>query len=395
MIQLFTINHERAPLLVREQLALTDKCLVEWQEALDSQASITGSVLLSTCHRFECYLHTTTNQTSFIKEKMRSCFNFNGDQFDRFVDVKTEQLAVQHLYEVTTGLQAAIKGETQILGQVKQAYFAAQANGSTDKEIHRLFQSVLHFAKDMHKKTGINNHPISLSRMAYQFAAEKLSKERLAVVILGAGKMAKLAIEYITGTSNDMITVLNRSKEALTALNQQFDVTVADLSTVSDQLENADLIISTLNVDQPFLTASMLQTRSRKKPLMIIDLSVPRSVEASVGLLEEISSYNLDDLAAMIDHHAYLRRDKADLIQQAIERAVPEVYRTVFQQSEEALKTLFTTKSQHLDQLMASVANKLPGLTAREQQVIEDHLSYALHLNLKPTLDELKKMNKQ
>ena len=393
MIQLFTINHETAPLFIREQLVLTDKQLEAWQQVFANEASIRGSVLLSTCHRFECYFHTTTDQTSVIKQEMAKRFAVSEDQFEDFVDVKTDQSVVQHLFEVTTGLQAAIKGETQILGQVKQAYLHAEAKGCADTVIHRLFQRALHFAKEMHQETAINHHPISLSRIAYQFAVEKSLKQPLAVVILGAGKMAKLAVEYITGTSTSTVTILNRSKQALTSLQQHFDVTVADLSTVSDHLGDADLIISTLDVDQPFLTRAMLTESSCLQPLMVIDLSVPRSVEASVGRLEHIDYYNLDDLAAVIDRHAYLRKDKAELIQQAINSNALEVYQQIFHQSEQEIKALFTKKQQQLDELLTSVTNKLPDLTVREQEVIKDHLSYALHLNIKPTLDELKQTN--
>lgn len=341
---LLGINHRTAPVALRESLAIGSERLPAVLAALKQKFPGPGveGVLLSTCNRTELYIARPSQSPPDI-ETLRG---FLAEQCGADLDALTaasihreQQPAVHHLFRVTAGLDAMAVGETQIVGQVRRAYEAAQRADTVGPALHRIFQSALREVKQAHQQSGVATLRQSVSSMAVEFAGNLFeSFADKTVVGLGAGEVTKATLRRMLEKKPGRTWVVNRTAEAGLELAAQLGLSSDSSTTLSggarpwealdEVLVEADVVLTGTAAAEPVITAERfkpLLKRRRHRPLFLIDLAVPRDVEPAVGTLPNVYLYNIDDLnAALAD--VPRRREKIDrceaLVRDAAERCL-------------------------------------------------------------------------
>lgn len=313
-VSVFGLNHRSAGLDLRERIAFRRE---EWAEAARRVRDACGaseSVLLSTCNRTEIYLAGAGGDVA------ASCTRFLA-QF-RGVDAGAiaaraytnhDASAVRHLFRVAAGLDAMVFGETQILGQVRDAYETARRAGATGPVLNHLFQRALHVAGRIHAETEIGRGGVSVPSVAAGLASrvfEDLSRRTLLVV--GAGETAELAAAAFRHRGVRRIFVANRTREHAEALASRFGGEVHEIGSLAAILPRADIVVCCVETIRPLIARAEAESAARARrgePIVFLDLGVPRNVEPGADECENVYLFDLDDLQAIAGRNL-LRRQR-------------------------------------------------------------------------------------
>lgn len=297
------LNHRSAPLSVRETLAFSPAQLPPALARFQSRFPSAEVVILSTCNRVEIYVARPLRAEPSLDHLVAFLSEFHSlpaDQFQTHLYHLEDRAAVEHLFRVASSLDSMVVGETQILAQVKHAYAAACQLHSAGSITHALFQRAIAAAKNVHDSTGLSAGRLSLASVAIDLARSVFDRfHDKTVLCIGAGKMAGLMLKNLQGLAPQRILITNRSLDRAQAMAAQFHATAAPIDTLDSLLTSADIILTSTGATVPLLTVahfkSLLKPR-RYRPAVIIDLAVPRDVEAAVGELDNVYLYNVDDL---------------------------------------------------------------------------------------------------
>ena len=373
MLHVFSINNQVVSLNEREQYVLNESEKNALYQQLSEKAA-TQVVILSTCQRFEVYIEATDLARKKTKEILLAFFELTPSVFrHQFIEYSGDA-ALTHLLKVSTGLLAHVLGETQVLGQVKTAYQEAVSYQTITKSFHTIFQSVFRFSKQMHKQTGINDHPVSLSYSAYQFIESKVTTTQT-ILVLGAGKMGRLFIDYVLNSQHKLI-VLNRDQTKLMHLPET--VTVGTLSDWTAYIESADIVVSSLELESPLITYQHLHNKAITH-LLMLDLALPRSIEPMIQTLAGIELFDLDQLGETIDKHHFVRQQKATIIMEQIVEEVENLKKTLHHQRfDDERRRQFLFRDQLLTETMADIERQLPDLKKKERTIIKHHVKQAV-----------------
>ncbi len=373
MLHVFSINNQVVSLNEREQYVLNESEKATLYRQLSEKAT-TQAVILSTCQRFEVYIEAKELARKRTQEILIDFFELTPAVFDyQFIEHSNDD-AFTHLLKVSTGLLAHVLGETQVLGQVKMAYQEAVTYQTVTKSFHTIFQSVLRFSKHMHKQTGINDHPVSLSYSAYQFIESKVRAKKN-ILVLGAGKMGRLFIDYALDSQHKLI-VLNRDQSKLAHLPEA--VTVGKLSEWPAYIDSADIVVSSLELETPLITHDYLRHKAITH-LLMLDLALPRSIEPSLQTHPGIELYDLDQLGETIDRHHFVRQQKATIIMAHITEEVSKLNETLHrQQFDDDRRRRFLFRDQLLTKTMTDIDRELPDLPTKERTTIQHHVKQAI-----------------
>ena len=276
------VSHKHAPLEVREQLYLGDGHAVELARLLEG-------VVLSTCNRTEIYLAGGDADSA-----RRALEAASGLDLDRVLAVWEGDEAVDHLFRVSAGLDSLVPGEGEILGQVRLAYEQALTAGATGPVLNRLFEDALHAGKRVRTEAKLAEMPESVAASAVDLAERALrSLERKRALIFGAGRMSELAARDLR-TRGAEVVVSSRTLESAQELAERVGGRAAPFDAVAVELIEADLVVSATRCPYPILHAEAVQ--SRAKPLVLIDIAVPRDLDPAIGELEGCTLYDIDAL---------------------------------------------------------------------------------------------------
>ena len=301
------ISHRTAPVEVRERVDFNVRGLTQALAALATRGSAKEAVIVSTCNRAEVYIAcddaaaASVDVTRFITEFTDVPRRDLEPHLQQFVDLD----AARHLFRVSAGLDSLVVGEPQILGQVKEAHTAATETQTTGPVLNRLFHSSFAVGKRVRSETGLGSGAVSVS-----YAAVALAKKIFGdvggrnVAVIGAGEMGKLTALHMKTQGVHQMTIVSRTMAhaagAAQAIGGATAAAWAELDTV---LGNTDIVISATGAAQPILTKAHLEQimrPRRNRPLFIIDIALPRDVEAAAGEIEQVFLYNLDDLQATV-----------------------------------------------------------------------------------------------
>ncbi|SHG89684.1 glutamyl-tRNA reductase [Thermosyntropha lipolytica DSM 11003] len=315
-ILLTGLSYRTAPVEVREKLALCTHDLKEAYTCLKNEEGIEGVVILSTCNRMEIY--ATTRDLDKARERVYAFLA-------AYSGIKREELkpylydlscydAIYHLFKVASGLDSMVLGETQILGQVKEAYMRAKEEGATEGVINTLFQKALYVGKRVRTETMIDQHPVSVSYAAVELARSILGTlNGRTVMLIGAGEMSELAAYYLLQNGASSVIVSNRSYENALKLAAKFNGQAVRFDEIENYLLVVDIVISCTAAQHYVMRRDncykALQNRGGKKIIMI-DIAVPRDIDPELGEIEGVFIYDIDDLKDVIDG-SYLARQKA------------------------------------------------------------------------------------
>ncbi len=296
------LNHRTAPVELREQLAVQPGELPEVLSAVRRELKIPECVVLSTCNRVELYTLLPDldghagRLKSFLSRFHGLAPEFLGDRFYWYLQPDS----VRHLFRVAAGLESMVLGESEILGQVREAYAQAVECGSVGSVFHRLFQTAIWTGKEVRSRTRIGQGAVSVSSVAVELARRIFRDLKTkAVLTLGAGQMGQQAVQCLKGHGVTSIGVANRSVEAAASLAQAVDGKVALLDRIEIDLIEADIVICSTAAQGYLLSQPQIRrvmTLRRQRPLFLIDISVPRNLDPQIGALENVYLYDIDDL---------------------------------------------------------------------------------------------------
>ena len=307
------LSYKTAPVEVRERLAVRPSLLPCQGCRLKLGAGLDEVVLLSTCNRVEVYGATS----SWIQGKVFRIFQLLCPDLDvtPYVYVKEGAAAVEHLLSVTGGLDSMVIGETEITGQVKNAYQAAQQFGLTGRVLNRWFQTALQVAKEVRTHTGIGRGATSVGSVAVELA-EKIFAGDLSdktVMILGAGKMGEACVRHLAKRGARSVLVANRSLERAQTLAAELGGRALPFGGRLQALIEADIVVSSTGSPTTVLhkseIAGVLKARSNR-PLVLVDIAVPRDIAADVEELENVYLYNIDHLEAIVRENSRTREQE-------------------------------------------------------------------------------------
>jgi glutamyl-tRNA reductase len=317
-MQLFTfgINHQTAPLSVREQVAFNADGLENALRDLVENGAAKEAAILSTCNRMELYCNSTHPEQAV--DWLARYHHMSRKDIEPYLYKLPREQAVKHSFRVASGLDSMVLGEPQILGQMKQAVRQAEQAGTLGFLLHKLFQRTFSVAKDVRTQTEIGANLVSMAAAAVKLAERifpSIADQR--VLFIGAGEMIELNAVHFAARAPKHITVANRTLERAQSLARRFDGTAITLTDLPEQLALHDIIITCTASQLPILGKGMVESaiKARKhRPLFIVDLAVPRDVEAEVADLSDVFLYSVDDIAEVV-------KDGLDARQGAVKEA--------------------------------------------------------------------------
>lgn len=308
------LSHHTAPVSVREKVAVSENTLAHALAELRKLDPVEGVLVVSTCNRVEVYA-TTGGEPGYGARAVRNFLATQDPGVDRHLYERHGTEALRHLFRVASSLDSMVVGEPQILGQVKQAYAAAEAAGSVNPYLARAFKRAFGVAKRVRTETAIGKAAVSMSFAAVELGKKILgSLEGTTVALLGAGKMSALAARHMQNAGCGKILVVNRSPERARALADECGGEVRAWGDLPSVLVEADVVICSTAAPHAVVTVdvvSRVRKARRHRPLFFVDLAVPRDVDPRVNELEDVYVYDVDDLDKVIDENRRARAEEA------------------------------------------------------------------------------------
>lgn len=315
------LSYKTTPVEVREQLAVHRSRLQCSGCRLKLRGGLAEVVLLSTCNRVEIYgvspwIHGRVQ--SLFQELTSSDFDFTPHLY-----VKEGAEAAKHLFAVASGLDSLVIGETEITGQVKNAYQAAKDAGLVGRKMNRLFQSAFSVVKAIRTNTGIGRGATSVGSVAVELAEKVFDRDLSSktVMILGAGKMGEACVKHLAKRGAKTVLVANRSVERAERLATEFGGRAVRLEDSAAALTAADILVSSTGSPDIVLkrddVAKILPAR-RNRPLVLVDIAVPRDIDPAVAGLANVFLYDIDDLEAVVRENTKHREQELALCHRII-----------------------------------------------------------------------------
>jgi glutamyl-tRNA reductase len=303
------INHKTAPVSLREKVAFSEDRLLAALRTLRQEAGVAEVVIVSTCNRTELYWAGSASGAELSQWLERH----HGNNLDLAPSlyVHQEQRAVRHAFSVASGLDSMVLGEAQILGQLKDAYRAAQEAGSTGPSLNKLFQAAFAAAKRVRSETRIGENAVSLASATVSLARRVYSDlSAHTALLIGAGDMNALAARHFTSAGVKRMVIANRTLARAQTLAAELNAHAVGLEDLDQELARADIVISCTASLVPLITRSAAETAirvRRRRPILMVDLAVPRDIDPAVGDLEDVYLFSIDDLQQLVDENRQQR----------------------------------------------------------------------------------------
>jgi glutamyl-tRNA reductase len=373
----FGINHNSAPVAVREKVAFAPEVMVEALRHAQSHAGIAELVIVSTCNRTELIAASEHEDAlQRLKHWLTRFHHLSDDALDGCCYAFHQRDALRHLMRVAAGLDSMVLGEPQIFGQVKSAYAVAQEAGVIGSELSRVFQHTFNIAKRVRTDTAIGENPVSIA-----FAAVSLSQRifadlrKTAALLIGAGETIELVARHLQEQGVTRLIIANRTLERAQELAQLFGAEPVMLADIPTILPQVDIVISSTASQLPILGKGAVERalKVRKhKPIFLVDIAVPRDIEPEVGDLADAYLYSVDDLRDIIDANMRAREDEARKADQLIDQGVDEFERSRRQlDAVTTLKAFRTQAEQIRDAELDKALKQLASGTRPEEVVCE------------------------
>jgi len=312
------VNHRSGPLSVLERVTLSAEGHPKAVATLANRDNIREVAVLSTCNRTEIYAVTEKFHGAFddISEFLMGVGGLNSEDLSAFVFAQHDEAAVAHLFEVAAGLDSVVIGESEILGQVKSAWEIAQNEGGARGTLNLLFRHAITAGKRARTETSIGRGTVSMSHAAVEMAIERLgSLSGAQVLVVGAGAMGDGIAVALHDAGAGEIIVANRTAERGNALAERVGGRAVGFERLPEVLGSADLVLTCTGSEEPVITAELISTaRQPLRPLLLVDIALPRDVEPAVGALPEVTVWDLDDLRNWAERGLNSRLSEVDSV---------------------------------------------------------------------------------
>jgi glutamyl-tRNA reductase len=322
------VSHKTAPVALRERVALPNGRAEEFLRALVGDAEVHEAVAISTCNRTEVYLvvgDAVEAETTVLGMLARQAGIRPTELAEAIYAVRNCD-AARHLFRVTAGLESMIIGEAEVQGQVKRAYELALGAGVTGPLTNRMFGAALATGKRVRSETGISQRRVSVPSVAVDLAQETIGAlgERR-VVVLGTGEMAELTARALAERGVHTVFIANRRRERALALAEQFEGRVAGMDDMPVELEAADIVLASTASPHPIVGSdelSLVMQERGGRPLLLIDIAVPRDVDPLCAELPGVTLYDVDDLQAVVARNLQVRAAEARAADAIVEEEI-------------------------------------------------------------------------
>jgi len=317
------INHATAPLALRERLTFSEENLRAALARLTcggGMGELSELIILSTCNRIELYAAAPRAAVSGLENFLAETRGVPLNEFSPHLYRLRDMDAIQHLLNVSAGLDSLVLGEPQILGQVTRALELARGVGAAGATLNRIFQAAIHAGKRARTETAIARNPASVSSLAASVAEKTVGEIRAAqVTILGAGEMAELTVEALRKRGVEKITVINRTLERAQTLAQRWNAQAATFESLPENLRRADILIASTGAPHTLVSAEMIRAAGRERPLALIDIAVPRDIDPDCAALPGVTLFDMDSLNAALETSLAQRAAQVPHVQAILE----------------------------------------------------------------------------
>ena len=327
------INHNSAAVEVRERVAFAPEQVAEALVDACRAVAVEEVVVLSTCNRTEIYAVPTPGVSPAAKameliDWMANYHHLSAEDLRRSAYHFEAEAALQHIVQVAAGLDSMVLGEPQIFGQLKSAYAVASEAGTVGTELGRLFPRAFTIAKRVRTDTAIGENPVSVAYAAVDLASHIFTDlSQCGALLVGAGETVELVARHLVDAGIKRIVIANRTLGRARELAQRFGAEAVLLAEIPDQLLNADIVITSTASQLPILGKGAVEQaiKARKhRPMLMVDIAVPRDIEAQVGELRDVYLYTVDDLREIVDENLRNRQSEARKADQLIEQGIRE-----------------------------------------------------------------------
>lgn len=373
------INHQTAPVSLRERVAFADDRLADALSALRALPSVSEVAVLSTCNRTELYA-VADDQGRALGDWLAS-HPGEASGLESYFYWHHDANAVRHLFRVATGLDSLILGEPQILGQVKHAWAAARAAGTLGTQLDRLFQQSFVAAKRARTDTRIGANPVSVASAAVRLAQSTFARpEDSTVLLVGAGETVELVARHLAQAQVKRLLVANRTLTHAQDLASRHGGMALPLADIDRHLADVDIVFSATASREPILhraqvAAALAQRRHR--PMLLLDLAVPRDIDADVAFLKDVFLYTIDDLERAVEDNRRSRRAAAEAAETIVELQVSRFVETLAASSRTApLKRLRAHADQARDDVLAKARQQLEN--GQDPKAVLEFLAHTL-----------------
>jgi len=314
------LNHQTAPLAVRERVVFSPDALGHALRDLLAGPRVKEAAILSTCNRTEVYVHGGEPQP--VVRWLEDFHRVPKDSLTPYIYTLPRERAVTHAFRVASGLDSMVLGEPQILGQMKQAVRHAESAGSLGLVLNRLFQRTFAVAKDVRTQTDIGSASISMAAASVKLAERifpAISDQRL--LLIGAGEMIELTATHFAARNPKSITIANRTLERGKQLAERFHAEAITLNEVPEVLARFDIVVTCTASSLPIIGKGLLERvvkARRHAPIFIVDLAVPRDVEREAAELDDVFLYSVDDLSNIVKDNLQVRKEAVVQAEQMI-----------------------------------------------------------------------------
>jgi glutamyl-tRNA reductase len=394
-LAVLSISHKRAPVALRERFHLGSEAAREL--ALRLGDDLCEAVVLATCNRTEVYLVADALEAA-VQQACVELARLAGPapvELEQVLEIRYDGEAAGHLFRVAAGLESLVPGESQILGQIRDAYTAALAGGTTGPSLNRLFRQALEVGKRVRAETAIGEKPASVAAAAVELARRGLGGlAGRRILVVGAGKTGALTAGVFASQGAGVIVVASRTRRQAIQLAQRLGGEAIGLDGVESELERADVVISATASPKPLLTAAQvgraMEARAGR-PLLLIDIAVPRDLDPQIRSVEGCRLYDIDELQSLVAESIAARREESHKAEAIV---VGELERFARRQRALEVAPVIESLSCHAQTIrmdaLANAAPKLAELSSRERAMVETLTAQIVSRLIHPAIVRLK-----
>jgi glutamyl-tRNA reductase len=391
------LNHKRAPVQLREKLAVDDAAIQSALAELQKSFSAQEMVILSTCNRVELYsVHDGAPPAAeIVTDVLARRHGVAPDALAPALYTHQGTEAVRHLFRVASSLDSMVLGETQIIGQVKDAYLAAQAAGATGRVFNRLFQQALAVAKRVHTTTSLGEKNVSVPSVASRLAEkifQELAEKRL--VIIGAGEMGELTLGAFRNRGVTRIHVINRSIENARTLAAKYGGQAHGLEELAAILPKGDIVIACIRADNYVLNVDSVRAAlsARKHDAMfLIDIAVPRNIHPEVNEIDNVYLFNIDNLEQIVQQNVVDREKEVARCMPLVEEETQTFWKDMTPPDATALLTQVRERLHAIgDEEAKRTLGKLNGLSEDNKKEVQELARRIVNKILHPPSEALR-----
>lgn len=399
MLLTLGLNHNTAPIEIREKLVFSPERLTHSLQSLSNLSSIEEAAILSTCNRTEIYCDIANHQTDQLIAWLATHHQLDENSIRAYLYNHTDHQSIKHMSRVACGLDSMVLGEPQILGQMKTAYQHASDAGTLGKYLGRLFQHTFQVAKKVRTDTAIGSSPVSVAfagvKLAQQIFGDLKSQTAL---LIGAGETIELSAQHLKEQGIGRLIVANRTLEKAHTIAAQGNGYAIEIKDIPEHLPEADIIISSTASQLPILGKGSVETailKRKHKPIFMMDLAVPHDIEKEVGTLSDVYLYCVDDLKNIVDDGLQSRREAAEQAEDIIDIQVSHFQTWI--RAQDASQTIQQlrqqsnqTREELLQKALSSLNNGLPAeqVLARLANDLTNKILHAPSSTLKQAASE-------